>query len=77
MLARRIGERGSRVAIAAAILALLLLAKALPAWEALSGSAFDILSTIGQPVPEEPVAIIVAIDEPIFSAIGQPNWTVV
>ena len=72
MLARRIGERGSRVAIAAAILALLLLAKALPAWEALSGSAFDILSTIEQPVPEEPVAIIVAIDEPSFSAIGQP-----
>ncbi|MFC7498520.1 CHASE2 domain-containing protein [Enterovirga sp. GCM10030262] len=72
MFARRIGERGSRVAIAAAILALLLLAKALPAWEALSGSAFDILSTAGQPVPEEPVAVIVAIDEPSFSAIGQP-----
>ena len=39
----------------------------------LSGQVFDFLSTTGTRAPERPGAIIVAVDEPSFSAIGQ-QW---
>ncbi|MES2498551.1 MAG: adenylate/guanylate cyclase domain-containing protein [Pseudomonadota bacterium] len=39
----------------------------------LSGQVFDTLSTTGARTPETPGAIIVAVDEPSFSAIGQ-QW---
>lgn len=51
---------------------LVLALRSLPLWPDISGRAFDLLSTIGQPVPPEPGVVIIAIDEPSFDAIGKP-----
>jgi adenylate cyclase len=69
---RQARDTRPRLAIAGLILLALLASLATPFWAGLGGRAFDILSTTDPPTPAEPGAVIVAIDEPSFSAIGQP-----
>jgi adenylate cyclase len=64
---------GPRAALAAAMVVLVALALALGWFAALDGPAFDRLSTIAPKTPDRPGALIVAIDEPSFSAIGK-QW---
>ncbi|PXA87143.1 adenylate/guanylate cyclase domain-containing protein [Nostoc sp. 3335mG] len=66
-------RRMGRLAIVAAIALLMLGVRLLPAWATIDGRAFDILSTISPPLPREPGAVIVAIDEPSFSAL-EKQW---
>jgi len=49
------------------------LATLLPAWGDLEGRAFDAMSTLHPRLPERPGVVIVAIDEPSFSALGK-SW---
>lgn len=65
-------EQRARVLIAIAIVLLIALATRLPFWSSVEGRTFDLLSTVGPPAPAEPGFVIVAIDEPSFSAVGQP-----
>lgn len=60
-------------AIALPLALLLALASQLPGWERLNGWGFDVLSTLAPPVPAAPGAVIVAIDEPSLSALGE-QW---
>lgn len=59
-----------RLAIAVFIVLLLALARSSPVWDDMSNRGFDLLSTVGQPIPEEPGIVLVAIDEPSFAEIG-------
>ncbi|WP_068876801.1 MULTISPECIES: CHASE2 domain-containing protein [unclassified Phenylobacterium] len=61
-----------RLAIALAVALAVTAATGLRAFDAISGRAFDLLSTIAPAHPPEPGAVIVAIDEPSFSALGRP-----
>jgi adenylate cyclase len=62
----------ARHALALGIVLLVMAVTRLPFWEMVEGRTFDFLSTIGQPAPAQPGFVIVAIDEPSFSAIGKP-----
>ncbi|PKP91882.1 MAG: adenylate/guanylate cyclase domain-containing protein [Alphaproteobacteria bacterium HGW-Alphaproteobacteria-16] len=64
-----------RTSLLAALLAMLLVgfATLLPAWSDLEGRAFDTASTLSPRLPDRPGVVIVAIDEPSFSALGQ-KW---
>jgi adenylate cyclase len=64
------GRARSLAAIVAIVLAMIVIR--LPFWSSVEGTAFDLFSTTGQPVPAEPGFVVVAIDEPSFSAVGQP-----
>lgn len=66
-------QRSGRILVAAVLTLVVLGAQMLPSWATLDGRAFDALSTIAPPVPAEPAAVIVAVDEPSFSALGQ-QW---
>jgi len=76
-LKRRIDRRRDRPAIrwlvAAAILLVLIGLRTTAPWAEANGRAFDVASTLAPPVPAEPGAILVAIDEPSFSALGR-QW---
>ncbi|MGP1283979.1 MAG: CHASE2 domain-containing protein [Parasphingopyxis sp.] len=60
----------SNAAIALVVFLLVALLRMLPLWNDISHRGFDMLSTIGQPAPEVPGVVLVAIDEPSFSQIG-------
>lgn len=70
MLSR--GRPSLRLVIALAVALAVTAATGLRAFDAISGRAFDLLSTIAPAHPPEPGAVIVAIDEPSFSALGRP-----
>jgi len=65
------GRARSLVTIGIVLLAMLIVR--LPFWASVEGTTFDLFSTTGQPVPAQPGFIVVAIDEPSFSAVGQ-SW---
>jgi adenylate cyclase len=67
----QLSDSRARIAIAAAILLILLASKLAPFWDELGRQSFDYLSTVAPPAPEAG-AVIVAIDEPSFSAVGRP-----
>jgi adenylate cyclase len=50
----------------------LLASKWAPWWDEAGRQSFDYLSTAAPPLPDRPGAVIVAIDEPSFSAVGRP-----
>src|SRR4051812_16812325 len=62
-----------RVLLAGAMIASVFGAVALRLFEPLDGQAFDRLSILAPPSPAQPGALLVAIDEPSFSAIGK-QW---
>lgn len=62
----------TRSLVTMGVVLLAMLVVRLPFWASVEGTGFDLFSTVGQPVPEQPGFIIVAIDEPSFSAVGQP-----
>ena len=62
--------RGLLVGAGAALIAVLL--GLTPQWHSLEMRAFDWLSTFQPPVPADPNAIVVAIDEPSFGELGLP-----
>ena len=66
---RRLG----RIAVAVLLTMLLLLVKATGVWQTVEGRAFDLLSTIAPPRPIGASPIVIAIDEPSFSALGR-QW---
>lgn len=61
-----------RAAIALVVAAVVGLASALHLLDGASGRAFDVLSAVAPKHPPTPGAVIVAIDEPTFSALGRP-----
>ncbi|MDB5705859.1 MAG: cyaA [Sphingomonas bacterium] len=71
MQARR--RLGLRALLAAIMIALVCSAGALNLFEPVDGQIFDRLSTLAPARPAEPGALLVAIDEPSFSAIGR-QW---
>jgi len=75
--APRLDRRRDRPAIRWAIGALIVLALAglrlTASWKGIEDRSFDLLSTLAPPVPSDPGAVIVAIDEPSFSAL-QRQW---
>ena len=72
-LDRRKDSAWRRWAVAGVILLLLAGLRFTTPWQQVEGRSFDLLSTIAQPVPEQPGAVVVAIDEPSFSAL-QRQW---
>lgn len=62
--------RRGRYAIAAAVVIVLGLLRLTPVWDLASGRAFDLLSTVDAPAPEDSDVVLVAIDEPSFAEIG-------
>ncbi len=62
-----------RWALAAAIALALLALRTTASWQQLDARAFDLLSTFAPATPRAPGAVIVAIDEPSFSALQQ-QW---
>lgn len=60
-------------ATALVVVVLIGLASQTGAWERVARSAFDVLSTLAPPIPDEPGAVIVAIDEPSMAALGE-QW---
>jgi adenylate cyclase len=62
-----------RALLAALMIALACGGIALRAFDPFDGQVFDRLSTLAPPVPTQPGALIVAIDEPSFSALGR-QW---
>jgi adenylate cyclase len=67
---RRRTTRRGRYAVAAAVLIALAGLRLTPLWELASGRAFDVLSTVDAPLPENSDVVLVAIDEPSFAEIG-------
>lgn len=65
------GDR-TRWYVFVAVLAALLASRLLPMWTDMSRAAFDRASTLSPPRPQHPGYVIVAIDEPSFSAVGKP-----
>lgn len=63
----------SNWAVAAAIVTLIALLRTQSVWQDLSNRSFDLMSTVGHPVPAEPGIVLVAIDEPSFSELGM-QW---
>jgi adenylate cyclase len=61
-----------RLAIVALVFACLAAAQQLGGFEGINRNLFDMMSTVGFPRPQQPGAVIVAVDEPSFSAIGKP-----
>jgi adenylate cyclase len=69
----REGRRIGRMLAAGALTLLLLVVSRTTAWEVVDGRAFDILSTVAPPAMPADGPIIVAIDEPSFSALER-QW---
>ena len=65
--------RQPRLYVFVAVLAVLLASALLPTWADASRALFDRASTFFPPRPAQPGYVIVAIDEPSFSAIGK-QW---
>jgi adenylate cyclase len=62
--------RRARYAVAAVVVIALGLLRLTPLWELATARAFDLLSTIDAPAPENSDVVLVAIDEPSFAEIG-------
>jgi adenylate cyclase len=67
-----VSSRKARFGVVACTALLLVAATLFGAFGGLDRNAFDLMSTIAAPRPQQPAAVIVAIDEPSFSAIGKP-----
>ena len=61
------------LAVATLVVGLLLPISSLRGFQLVEARFYDIYSTIGPPRPDEPGALVVAIDEPSFTEIGQ-RW---
>ena len=66
--------RRGRYAIAAAVVIVLGLLRLTPLWDLASGRAFDVLSTVDAPAPDDSDVVLVAIDEPSFAEIGLQRY---
>jgi len=66
------GRPRLRLILAALVALVVTAATGARLFEPVSGRAFDVLSTLAPMHPAEPGVLIVAIDEPSFSALGQP-----
>ena len=62
----------SRLIVFLTVMAFLVATELLPTWSDASRALFDRASTLAPPKPATPGYVIVAIDEPSFSAIGKP-----
>lgn len=67
--------RRGRYAVAAVVVIALGLLRLTPLWELATARAFDLLSTVDAPAPDDSQVVLVAIDEASFAEIGlQWSW---